>query len=77
MIEIKLCYYLELIMELDQTGIILIVCLGVGIPLLCILCCMYNMSMGDHPLHGFCQNKRRRHSVSTVSGGRDEYGFKV
>ena len=64
-------------MELDQTGIILIVCLGVGIPLLCILCCMYNMSMGDHPLHGFCQNNRRRRSVSTVSGGRDEYGFKV
>ena len=64
-------------MELDRTGIILIVFLGVGIPLLCILCCVYNMSMGDHPLHGFCQNNRRRRSVSTVSGGVDKYGFKV
>ena len=64
-------------MELDRFSIIAIICLGGGIGLLCILCCLYNLSMGNDALEGFCRPRHRRRSVSTVSGGGGDYGDNV
>ena len=58
---------------LDQFSIIAIICLSVGIPLLCICACVCNVCLGNHPLHGFCKGRRRRrrysYSVSYSGGG--------
>ena len=64
-------------MELDRFSIIAIICLGGGIGLLCILSCLYNLSMGNNALEGFCRPHHRRRSVSTVSGGVGDYGDNV